>query len=483
MDERITIINQDFPSEGPNGITFAGALRKYLFVKGEDGKNIGLSKDWDVVYERYIRDYNKRLLPLLPREKFLGDYTQDDFTEVLSYLAQHRDYAEGTLGHYGHLLWVVYRAGFKDGLYSDAIFWDDVYGEDEESVVLPENVDEEGRRLLRIKKSFTPKEERFLFTTLTTAARTDGEVMGLLLMLLCGLRNNEASGLDFGDIRPMQEYPEVSCIWVYKTAKRDSAERKGSGKTKNANRILPLITVAQTIIRDRKRYVQEQIDKGALVLDEGQTIEDLPIACIGDNLKARCSSAHLTRRGREFLKQLSQEPFDYAGINILLINIAEKDVQFEEKDPTTYLFRRNFATHLYTLGLDAPSIQYYIGHDVESMTARRNDFVNEEKLIQLKRILDKHPLNTSVSEYHEICSNTFYSFQDEDTIELLIPAGERGTVNMSALCAEPFDAAEIVCTSNGNNLLMHYNQHIEANRYTEQINIRSQLTKAYSQTE
>ncbi len=36
----------------------------------------------------------------------------------------------------------------------------------------------------------------------------------------------------------------------------------------------------------------------------------------------------------------------------------------DRKDPTAYLFRRNFGTHLHILGLSEPEIEYVIAHDI-----------------------------------------------------------------------------------------------------------------------
>lgn len=55
------------------------------------------------------------------------------------------------------------------------------------------------------------------------------------------------------------------------------------------------------------------------------------------------------------------------------------------------MFRRNFATILYGLGLPLNDIQYYLGHDVEDTDTARNHYTNKDKLLAIKDKLDWHP--------------------------------------------------------------------------------------------
>jgi hypothetical protein len=64
--------------------------------------------------------------------------------------------------------------------------------------------------------------------------------MGLLLMYSLGLRNAEACAVDYGDIKPMQTHPDCPVIWIYKTTGYDISAGKLGGKTRNADRIIPV---------------------------------------------------------------------------------------------------------------------------------------------------------------------------------------------------------------------------------------------------
>lgn len=57
-----------------------------------------------------------------------------------------------------------------------------------------------------------------------------------------------------------------------------------------------------------------------------------------------------------------------------------ESVDIEEADATTYLFRRNFATHLYIYGLDKIERKYYLSHSLEDSFTIRKDFNDEDLL-------------------------------------------------------------------------------------------------------
>lgn len=74
---------------------------------------------------------------------------------------------------------------------------------------------------------------------------------------------------------------------------------------------------------------------------------------------------------------------------------AANEKQFE-KDPSAYLFRRNFGTHLFILGLSEAEIQYVVGHDIEDLYETRNEFVNEERLLEIKQKMELRPIFNAI---------------------------------------------------------------------------------------
>ena len=122
----------DYPALAYDGsFTFVGMLRKYFVEQDDFGNNIGISKRWnDDTKGTYIRQYERRLIPTLVelygKEKPLHSYNEDEFEEVLARLGRRYHFAESTIQHYRHLIWVVYKAGFEHEHYVDNIFWSDI---------------------------------------------------------------------------------------------------------------------------------------------------------------------------------------------------------------------------------------------------------------------------------------------------------------------------------------------------------------------
>ena len=130
------------------------------------------------------------------------------------------------------------------------------------------------------------------------------------------------------------------------------------------------------------------------------SIDELPIACRGNNYTIPCSASDLTRAGRAFLRdKLKMREQQISGISYI---VQSSEYDASEKDPTTYLLRRNFATHLYTLGFPTEWCQYYMGHLIENDILKRSDFNDEGFLYQMALLLEKHPLNQTLNSDDEI---------------------------------------------------------------------------------
>ena len=86
---------------------------------------------------------------------------------------------------------------------------------------------------------------------------------------------------------------------------------------------------------------------------------------------------------------------------------AANEKQFE-KDPSAYLFRRNFGTHLFILGLSEAEIQYVVGHDIEGLYETRNEFVNEERLLEIKQKMEQRPIFNAICTIPTIDVEPFF---------------------------------------------------------------------------
>lgn len=105
--------------------------------------------------------------------------------------------------------------------------------------------------------------------------------------------------------------------------------------------------------------------------------------------------------------------YDFNDINI------EEEVENErkiadrgiiEKDATAYILRRNFATHLYILGLDESQRQYIMGHQIEENEDKRWFFRNEELLEPIARTLSLRPIVNQLSDDPIVVEDRYQAF-------------------------------------------------------------------------
>ncbi len=369
--------------------TFLGILRKYFFEYDMLGRNIGISRHWNATTKKtYISHYEKRILPVI--DKIFGNeypmalYTSDDFERILSTIQTENHYSQSMLDHFRHLLWVVYRAGYQHNLYPDNLFWEDVF---DPQAVGPD-VTEKHRvnATLYTRKSFSVDEEIKLihwFQNLDpkTAPGTD---IGLLLMFFLGLRNNEACGANFSSIHFLPGHPDMPVFDMVQSTHLGKSSVKSGGKTSNAPRVLPLFLPFYHFLAERKAHLEQCIRNGTLLLpDTIHDVNQLPLTCIGNTYSMLASAPHLTIAGRKLFDDIGIKKSELAVLQQILFQNEFRELLPEEKDPTTYLFRRNFATHLYQLGLSLAEIQYCMGHEIEDPSLTRNFFADSERLYQL----------------------------------------------------------------------------------------------------
>jgi hypothetical protein len=160
---------------------------------------------------------------------------------------------------------------------------------------------------------------------------------------------------------------------------------KAKVKSPNADRIIPVTEMVAKYLASRKAYLEELV---------GESVDDYPIVCMGDQLKERCTTRHLTNAARKLFQTIKMDAAQLANIDEELRS-ADSPFSGKEKDPTAYIFRRNFGMHLHILGLNDAEIQYVIGHDIEDLYETRNEFVDEERLYRICRKMAQRPLVNS----------------------------------------------------------------------------------------
>lgn len=109
--------------------------------------------------------------------------------------------------------------------------------------------------------------------------------------------------------------------------------------------------------------------------------------------------------GKAFLKSIGIDEAEVAFIEKNMdenerysASEKETEVEYREKDPTAYLFRRNNGTHLALIGLNKTEIEAYMGHAIIDEEVQKNDMENEDLLYKIKKKLNRRPFlsNTDV---------------------------------------------------------------------------------------
>ena len=379
--------NPKFPAYTPmQKLNFIGAVKRYFdrFTENcsEETKNT------------YVRIYNNRIFPVIKPGLPVTSYDEPALDGLFDIIGRKYDVRETTItSTYHHLLTDPFDEYYKE--VSDTCpgqanpFWGAGYR------FLLKSSDDTGSPLIRIPKSLDEKQEKTATNLLLSDPYTDnGLRIGLALMLSCGVRNNEAAGFNFGDLINLTDHQDVYVLRVIRTSMINSSKRKAGGKTRNAARIIPLTKRFSDFLLARASYISSKLtfpftDSDGTVYN---SVTDLPIACRRDDYASPCSASDLTNEGRLFLKDdLKMREQDVAGISYMM----RQDSETQEKDPTTYLFRRNFATHLYKLGFPMEWRQYVMGHMLEDEILKRWDFNDEEYLYKMAKLLD--PIHVRVT--------------------------------------------------------------------------------------
>lgn len=390
----------------------------------------------------YNSEYNRHILPELG-DRVLEQCEQADFEDVIEKINQgDKTYKPSTIQHYRYLIRTVVRCAVEKGICEDVLFGTVFSLSPDERVEITQS-----KEFVRNRKSLKVQEEIRAFNELMIDPEQSGERMGLALMYVLGLRNNEACGLKFEAIRPMERYPQYYCAWVYETTTGDTNKLKAGGKTRNAPRKLPLLPKLVELLMKRRAFLENLLAEGKLKLDpkkDQKSVDDLPIACQMMNYTEHCSSRRLTTAGRLLLRSIQIDEEEVAYIDRELQSKERRiEMGVTEKDPTAYLFRRNLGTHLLILGFTEAQIQYFMGHYIDETYAIRNDYTNEERLYEIMQKLLNRPLFQDRYPYQEMftLSNEEPAFRCSNVpaAQLQIEPNKRGTVSLQVTAAEPED--------------------------------------------
>lgn len=431
-------------------LTFCGVYEEYY-------DEISIHWEAESTRNQYDRIYNDLIFPNLQGhdDKSIDEYVLEDYYIAIQAIVdrgqlrqkeQYVPYADASIQKFRYLIDVVVFVAASHGL-CDYVFWGSCFA-------IPEDMtrDQVVKERIKLKKSLTIQEEYAVAEHLLTDETQRGQEMGLLLMFALGLRNNEACAANYGDIRALDSHPEVKCIWVYKTTIRGSSSLKASGKTRNADRIIPIPDMLEEFLERRREYLEDTV---VFPKDGDITcVDDLPIACVGGDYFTRCSADKLTAAGRELFRNIKMDGDQLAFIDLELSNRSVSD-ELEEKDPSAYLLRRNFGTHMSILGLSESEIEYMIGHDIQDMYETRNEFVNDSRLLDMREKLNRRPiLNTIQKEekYQRMPMNRMMVLDGSGPQAYRIPISNNGTLKVHIMTNEPLDTLRVrVCSTDTSN--------------------------------
>lgn len=475
MTEKLRI-NDSWVREIDGELTFCGVLESYFdqicvdnFWRAKETKN------------NYLNNYNNKILPALIEQDLqpLSSFTKEDFHDAIERIKeayQKGEYSENTIRHYRHLIEVVVIVAAEHGI-CENVLWGSCF-------MLPETIgaEEKRRELVKLKKSLTAEQELWVADRLLKDYKQPGTRFGILLMFALGLRNGEACAANFGDIREMSEANNLHVLMVYKTVESKENQLVSSGKTRNADRIIPINDDVYTFLLKRRHYIAESLKCS---FEETDT---LPIACDNSGFITRCVPDHLSDAGKNLFREIGLEGDVLAYIDEE-IEEGEDPILVREKDPTAYLFRRNFATQLHILRMSESEIEYLIGHDIENAYETRNEYVNSERLLKMKEKLDFRAVfnHSGKIQSHLICQN-----RKEQRVDMPLPGTIEFDVNEGLLFVrletnEPNDFVSVLFNENKETEIniLSATQGSAESIYDEErtVNVLKKYHKEYSKVE
>lgn len=481
-----------------NGIpTFAGVLVEF-WNKRPSKNEYSIAETVAESREQYEDEIVDKIMPFLEINcTNMAQYTKEYFERVLAQIKRTFMLKDSTIERYRRNIERTYEAGVAAGKYKRRIIWD------EKDAAKKSKTDEKERTAReRKKKSLAPNQEIMAMEWFISldARSISGATLGVVLMLFLGLRNGEACGLCFGDIRDVGDGHH--CAYILRSTEAGTSRVKIGGKTKNAFRTIPVYRFLYDFLMQRKQYVIEQLfldtDKeskqdpvatnmqvtsyeSSLTPEEIELrMQTIPIACKND-LKGNLAASDLTEEGKRILEGHILPNADKAVLDALSYDYLAKlkDAGIDEKDPTVYLFRRNYATHACNLGLNANEVEFLIGHNIEEPGIYRHFFSSGEELEKICRIMDKHPFCILYEEMQtQSETNGTSTHNDETTLQLTIGPQEQ---KVRIVANEPMDDIAVTFSKDSTAEIEGYYScaSLPPNGYPRTVNINGMVAKNY----
>ena len=386
-------IPDQFPIMLDGELTMSGVIAKYWDC---------LAKRWNEETQRtYLKEYIQLILPHFsdyPLAYYDGIDCFDDAIEIIRKNGTRRsqnsdeirEYSDATLRHLRYLMRRVSAVADEMGVCPDAL-WGTEYVDNESTD--PEKVIE--RERTGIPKSASPEFELELAERIFTDPLQEGQYCGLLNMFAFGTRNKEAAALTFGSIKEIPGHPGKHVVAIYMSTIGDTPSTALGGKTDNMFRYVAVPKRVYDFFMKRKAYIEKEVSAGRI--DIGTlTIDQLPLACNGRNWTVHCTSNRITLTGKSVFRNIG---ISEAQVRYLMSEAemsGELAVWGDEKDPTAYMLRRNYATHAADVGCKIGEIEYSVGHKISDGRFKRADFVNPDVLASLYDKMARRPIVSDI---------------------------------------------------------------------------------------
>lgn len=385
-------------------LTFSGVYQQY---------SAEIEKAWKAETTRrtYYMHYEKYIFPKV-QDRPLEDFSEEDISAMIDQIQEEHIQAGSRFSqerkqHFKHLFRVVTMAAERNGVCDD-VLWGTTFSQLETSMA---GGNAKGRTLRRSLSAASTKE---IYNRICVDFEESGELVGLVLMFLLGLRNQEACALNYEHISRVKAQQDFDVLNIISSTKRGSPEVKLGGKTVNAPRKLPLTEHLSDFLKRRRDWLQDKIDSGEIL--GVASADKLPIVCRGDLYTQRCASRDLTRAARRLFKEIKMDEELVTELSFE-IEQRQENQDYEELDATAYLFRRNFATFLEIMGFSLEEECYLMGHQIEGPGGQKSHMTNGDYLYQLKeklenRLFTKPPKESSERSFQPAPGQQYQGEED-----------------------------------------------------------------------
>ena len=391
------MIDLKIPDEIPvvvdGELTMAGVIVKYWEC---------LAKRWnDETQRTYLKDYVQLILPHFTDYPLAYYDVIDYYDDAIEAIRKNgtrrsqnsdaiRGYSDATLRHLRYLMRRVSAVADQMGVCPDAL-WGTEYVDVEAADL--EKVGE--RERTAIPRSASPEFELELAERIFKDPLQEGQYCGLLNMFAFGTRNKEAAALTFGSIKEIPGYPGKYVVAIYMSTIGETSARDLGGKTDNMFRYVAVPKRVYDFYMKRKAYIEKEVSAGRI--DIGKlTIDQLPLACNGRNWTVHCTSNRITLTGKCVFRDIG---ISEAQVRYLMSEAemsGELAIWGDEKDPTAYMLRRNYATHAADVGYTMVEVEYSVGHKIYDGRFKHSDFVNPDVLASLYDKMAQRPIVSEI---------------------------------------------------------------------------------------